>query len=161
MSDLYINQNDGTKGLYTLQSETGAKGNPTDASNFFDDGVNKLWSYAQNNKVGELDNFTKKALEKKFYATAGIFKTKALLNSRNTQFQDTKKITDDFVMKDALALKLNGLDYLPIFETNVSTRINQDTTLEDEGVKKEQKKLYLQFGQNTLGAALATSNPDL
>jgi len=161
LSDLYINQNDGTKGLYTLQSETGANGNPTDASNFFDDGVNKLWSYAQNNKVGELDNFTKKALEKKFYATAGIFKTKALLDSRNTQFQDTKKITDDFVMKDALALKLNGLDYLPIFETNVSTRINQDTTLEDEGVKKEQKKLYLQFGQNTLGAALATSNPEL
>ena len=64
LSDLYINQNDGTKGLYTLQSETGANGNPTDASIFFDDGVNKLWSYAQNNKVGELDNFTKKALEK-------------------------------------------------------------------------------------------------
>ena len=64
LSDLYINQNDGTKGLYTLQSETGANGNPTDASNFFDDGVNKLWSYAQNNKVGELDNFTKKAIIK-------------------------------------------------------------------------------------------------
>ena len=82
LSDLYVNQNDGTKGLYTLQSETEANGNPGDASIFFDDGVNKLWSYAQSNKIGDLDNFTKKALEKKFYATAGIFKTKALSGSR-------------------------------------------------------------------------------
>jgi len=161
LSDLYVNQPNGIKGLYTLQSETGANGSPTDAANFFDDGVNKLWNYAQNTKVGELDNFTKKALEKKFYATAGIFKTKALLDSRNTQFQDTKKITDDFVMKDALALKTNGLDYLPIYETNVLSRINQDTTLDDDAVKKEQAKLYLIFGQNTLGASLAVSNPEV
>ena len=76
-----------------------------------------MWEYAQANKVKDLDNFTKKALEKKFYATAGIFKTKALLDSRNTQFQDTKKITDDFVMKDALALKLNGISYLEVYKT--------------------------------------------
>ena len=160
LSDLYVNQNDGTKGLYTLQSETEANGNPGDASIFFDDGVNKLWSYAQSNKIGDLDNFTKKALERKFYATAGIFKTKALLGSRNTQFQETKKITDDFVMKDALALKLNGINYLDVYKNNVLSRIEQDTTLEDSGVKKKQAKLYLQFGENTLGASLAVSQPE-
>ena len=155
LSDLYV-----TKGLYTLQSETEANGNPGDASIFFDDGVNKLWSYAQSNKIGDLDNFTKKALERKFYATAGIFKTKALLGSRNTQFQENKKITDDFVMKDALALKLNGINYLDVYKNNVLSRIEQDTTLEDSGVKKKQAKLYLQFGENTLGASLAVSQPE-
>ena len=161
LADLYVNQPNGTKGLYTIQSETGANGNPTDASNSFDEGVNKLWSYAENTTVGELDNFTKKALEKKFYATAGIFKTKALLESRNKQFQDTKKITDDFVMKDALALKLNGINYLDVFKSNVTTRVNQDTTLEDAGVKGKQIDLYLKFGQNTLGSSLAVSSPEI
>jgi len=160
LADLYVNQDNGTKGLYTIQSETGANGNPGDASNSFDNGVNKLWEYAQTNKVGELDNFTKKALEKKFYATAGIFKTKALLDSRNTQFQDTKKITDDFVMKDALALKLNGISYLEAYKKNVLSRIEQDTTLQDSGVKKKQAELYLKFGENTLGASLAVSQPE-
>ena len=160
LADLYVNQDNGTKGLYTIQSETGANGNPNDASNSFDNGVNKLWEYAQTNKVGELDNFTKKALEKKFYATAGIFKTKALLDSRNTQFQDTKKITDDFVMKDALALKLNGISYLEAYKKNVLSRIEQDTTLQDSGVKKQQAELYLKFGENTLGASLAVSQPE-
>ncbi len=160
LADLYVNQDNGTKGLYTIQSETGANGNPGDASNSFDNGVNKLWEYAQTNKVGQLDNFTKKALEKKFYATAGIFKTKALLDSRNTQFQDTKKITDDFVMKDALALKLNGISYLDAYKKNVLLRIEQDTTLQDSGVKKKQAELYLKFGENTLGASLAVSQPE-
>ena len=160
LADLYVNQDNGTKGLYTIQSETGANGNPGDASNSFDNGVNKLWEYAQTNKVGELDNFTKKALEKKFYATAGIFKTKALLDSRNTQFQDTKKITDDFVMKDALALKLNGISYLEAYKKNVLSRIEQDTTLDDFGIKKKQAELYLKFGENTLGASLAVSQPE-
>jgi len=160
LADLYVNQENGPKGLYTIQSETGANGNPGDASNSFDNGVNKLWEYAQTNKVGELDNFTKKALEKKFYATAGIFKTKALLDSRNTQFQDTKKITDDFVMKDALALKLNGISYLEAYKKNVLSRIEQDTTLQDSGVKKQQAELYLKFGENTLGASLAVSQPE-
>ena len=160
LADLYVNQDNGTKGLYTIQSETGANGNPGDASNSFDNGVNKLWEYAQTNKVGQLDNFTKKALEKKFYATAGIFKTKALLDSRNTQFQDTKKITDDFVMKDALALKLNGISYLEVYKKNVLSRIEQDTTLDDFGIKKKQAELYLKFGENTLGASLAVSQPE-
>ena len=160
LADLYVNQENGPKGLYTIQSETGANGNPGDASNSFDNDVNKLWEYAQANKVKDLDNFTKKALEKKFYATAGIFKTKALLNSRNTQFKDTKKITDDFVMKDALALKLNGISYLEVYRKNVLSRIEQDTTLDDFGIKKKQAELYLKFGENTLGASLAVSQPE-
>ena len=64
---------------------------------------------------------------------------------RNTQFQETKKITDDFVMKDALALKLNGINYLDVYKNNVLSRIEQDTTLEDSGVKKKQSELYLKF----------------
>ena len=160
LSDLYINQENGTKGLYTIQSETSSNGNPTDAANFFDENVNKLWSYAEATKISDLDNFTKKALEKKFYATAGMFKVKALEGSRNEQFKITKKITDDFVMKDALALKLNGIDYLDIYKNNVLSRIEQDTTLKDAGVKKKQAELYLKFGQNTLANSLASSQPE-
>ena len=160
LSDLYINQENGTKGLYTIQSETASNGNPTDAAKFFDEHVNKLWSHAEANKISDLDNFTKKALEKKFYATAGMFKVKALNDSRNEQFKITKKITDDFVMKDALALKLNGINYLEIYKNNVLSRIEQDTTLKDAGVKKKQADLYLKFGQNTLATSLASSQPE-
>ena len=63
-------------------------------------------------------------------------------------------------MKDALALKLNGINYLDVYKNNVLLRIEQDTTLEDSGVKKKQAELYLKFGENTLGSSLAVSQPE-
>ena len=76
LSDLYVNQEDGTKGLYSIQSETSANPNPSEASSLYDNDVEKLWNYTKNNKLQGLDNFTKKALENKFYSTASLFKIK-------------------------------------------------------------------------------------
>ena len=50
LSDLYIDQDDGTKGFYSIQSETSTNSNPTDASASFDNGVDQLWQYTKNNK---------------------------------------------------------------------------------------------------------------
>ncbi len=105
LSDLYINQPDGTKGLFTLQSESSTNANPSDSAKQFDTGIEKLWNYTKNNKLSSLDSFTRKALEKKFFATAGLFKTKSLEGSRLEQVKETKKVTDGYVLKESLALK--------------------------------------------------------
>ena len=159
LSDLYIDQDDGTKGFYSIQSETSTNSNPTDASASFDNGVDQLWQYTKNNKLKEFDNFTKKALENKFYSTAGLFKIKSLENSRNEQIKETRNVADDFILKDALALKLNGITYLDAYEQNVNDIINKHYTDEDDGIKKKDTQAYLSFGQNQLAKDLAVKQP--
>ena len=56
LNELFINQEDGTKGLYSIQAETKTNGNPNDAAQIFDNDVNKLWEYAQNKKLQKFDN---------------------------------------------------------------------------------------------------------
>lgn len=160
LSDLYINQEDGTKGLYTIQSENSSNPNPLESAKNFDNDINKLWSYTQNNKLQGLDNFTKKALEKRFFATAGLFKTKSLEGSRLEQVKETKRITDDFVLKESLALKQNGFGYLEAFRKNVESRVNSDFTLDDSGLKKNATNAYIGFGELQLANDLALNSPD-
>ena len=131
LNELFINQEDGTKGFYSIQAETKTNGNPNEAAQIFDNDVNKLWQYAQNNKLQKFDSFTKNALERKFYATAGLFKAKGLEGSRNQQISDTKKITDDLILKETTSLVLNGIKYLDTYRNNVSTRLTQT-----KGIKK-------------------------
>ena len=90
LSDMYIDQKDVNgnivqEGLFSIQSTTKKNGNPTDAALYHDNSVNSLYNYFKNNKFDDLDNFTKKAIEKKFFSTAGILKTKALEGSRIEQ----------------------------------------------------------------------------
>lgn len=160
LSDLYINQEDGTKGLYTIQSENSSNPNPLESAKNFDNDINKLWSYTQNNKLSGLDNFTKKALEKRFFATAGLFKTKSLEGSRLEQVKETKRVTDDFVLKESLALKQNGFGYLEAFRKNVESRVNSDFTLDDSGLKKSATNAYIGFGELQLANDLALNSPD-
>lgn len=160
LSDLYINQEDGTKGLYTIQSENSSNPNPLESAKNFDNDINKLWSYTQNNKLSGLDSFTKKALEKRFFATAGLFKTKSLEGSRLEQVKETKRITDDFVLKESLALKQNGFSYLEAFRKNVESRVNSDFTLDDSGLKKSATNAYIGFGELQLANDLALNSPD-
>ena len=61
LSDLYINQEDGTKGLYSIQSETSANPNPGEASLNYDNDIEKLWNHTKNTKLQKLDNCNKKA----------------------------------------------------------------------------------------------------
>lgn len=159
LNELFINQEDGTKGLYSIQAETKTNGNPNDAAQIFDNDVNKLWEYAQNNKLQKFDNFTKKALEKKFYASAGLFKAKGLAGSRNQQILDTKKITDDLVLKETTSLVLNGIKYLDTYKNNVSTRLTQTEGIEEKGILQQEKNTAFVFGELKLGENLAAENP--
>ena len=159
LSDLYVNQEDGTKGLYSIQSETSANPNPSEASSLYDNDVEKLWNYARNTKLQGLDNFTKKALENKFYSTASLFKIKSLEGSRNSQIKETRNVTDDFVLKESLALKLNGIEYLEPYKNNILDVVEKNYLKEDEGIKKLDIQNYLKFGQSQLANDLAVKNP--
>ena len=159
LSDLYVNQEDGTKGLYSIQSETSANPNPSEASSLYDNDVEKLWNYTKNNKLQGLDNFTKKALENKFYSTASLFKIKSLQGSRNAQIKETRDVTDDFVLKESLALKLNGIEYLEPFKNNILDVVEKNYLKEDGGIKKQDIESYLKFGHDQLASSLAVSNP--
>lgn len=159
LSDLYVNQEDGTKGLYSIQSETSANPNPSEASSLYDNDIEKLWNYTKNSKLQGLDNFTKKALENKFYSTASLFKIKSLEGSRNSQIKETRNVTDDFVLKESLALKLNGIEYLEPYKNNILDVVEKNYLKEDEGVKKLDIQNYLKFGQSQLANDLAVKDP--
>ena len=159
LSDLYVNQEDGTKGLYSIQSETSSNPNPSEASFLYDNDVEKLWNYTKNTKLQGLDNFTKKALENKFYSTASLFKIKSLEGSRNSQIKETRNVTDDFVLKESLALKLNGIEYLEPYKNNILDVVEKNYLKEDEGVKKLDIQNYLKFGQSQLANDLAIKDP--
>ncbi len=163
LSDMYIDQKDKNgntivKGLFTIQSETKKNGNPTDAASIHDQDVNSLYNYFQNNKFETLDNFTKKAIEKKFYSTAGILKTKALEGSRIEQIKVSTDVDEDYISKEALTLKEVGTVYLDIYNNKVIDKINANTNY-DEGQKKILIEAYQKFGVTTLADSMSKSQP--
>ena len=163
LSDMYIDQKDNNgntivKGLFTIQSETKKNGNPTDAASIHDQDVNSLYNYFQNNKFETLDNFTKKAIEKKFYSTAGILKTKALEGSRIEQIKVSTDVDEDYIGKEALTLKEVGPVYLDIYNSKVIDKINANTNY-DGGQKKILIEAYQKFGVTTLADSMSKSQP--
>jgi hypothetical protein len=163
LSDMYIDQKDANgniiqKGLFTIQSETKENGNPSDAASIHDQEVNNLYNYFKNNKFNDINNFTKKAIEKKFYSTAGILKTKALEGSRLKQITVSKDVDEDYISKEALVLKDVGPAYIDIYSQKVIDKINSNTNY-DEGQKKILIKAYNQFGITTLAESMVTSQP--
>ena len=163
LSDMYIDQKDANgniiqEGLFSIQSTTKKNGNPTDAALYHDNSVNSLYNYFKNNKFSDLDNFTKKAIEKKFFSTAGILKTKALEGSRTEQITLSKDIDEDYISKEALVLKDVGPAYIEIYTSKVIDKINSNTNY-DEGQKKILIKAYNEFGVTTLAESMATSQP--
>ena len=163
LSDMYIDQKDNNgntivKGLFTIQSETKKNGNPTDAASIHDQDVNSLYNYFQNNKFETLDNFTKKAIEKKFYSTAGILKTKALEGSRIEQIKVSTDVDEDYIGKEALTLKEVGPVYLDIYNSKVIDKINANTNY-DGGQKKILIEDYQKFGVTTLADSMSKSQP--
>ena len=149
LSDMYIDQKDDKgniiqEGLFSIQSTTKKNGNPTDAALYHDNSVNSLYNYFKNNKFNDLDNFTIKAIEKKFFSTAGILKTKALEGSRIEQITLSKDVDEDYISKEALVLKDVGPVYIDIYTQKVIDKINSNTNY-DEGQKKILIKLIIKF----------------
>ena len=149
------------KGLLTINSEIQESSSPSDAAKLFDDGVNSLWNYAQTNVIPNqnVDRFTSKALEKKFYATSGLLKNKTIQSTRTNLIKDTLKIDEDILNKETQMLITVQEGYFETFKQKVFARIDANTSI-DEGVKSRRKEAFIEFGLKSFGTNLATNNPD-
>lgn len=160
LSSLYGNQNDGTQGLYSIQDELKKNPNPSQAAVLYDQKIKQLWSSAENSTLANADNFTRKALEQKFYATANIFKQDVIKGSRDALFDEQKKITSQFLQQDSLNLKTLGENYLPIFNQNQYEYINKLPDLEPQQ-KKQLISEAIAFGHKELGQTIIDKSPEL
>jgi hypothetical protein len=163
LSDMYIDQLDTNgkvlqKGLFTIQSETRENGEPSSAAKYNDIETNKLYEYFKNNKFDGVDNFTKKAIESKYFSTAGILKTKSLEGSRNTQITDSTKIDEDYISKEAIVLKDVGPVYFEIYNKKVIDKITANSNY-DNGQKKILIEAYKKFGAATLAESMVNNQP--
>lgn len=147
------------KGWLTIQSETKQKPNPTEASQYYDGEVEKLYNYHKNNKLKNLNNFEKKAIDAKFYATSGLLKTKAIEEARLNLIVENKEVDDDTFVKESLLLQQLGPMYLPTFKDNMERRINANKDY-DDGVKKQLIKAYKQKGSEFLATSMANNQPN-
>ena len=147
------------KGWLTIQSETKQKSNPTEASQYYDTEVEKLYNYHKNNKLKNLNNFEKKAIDAKFYATSGLLKTKAIEEARLNLIVENKEVDDDTFVKESLLLQQLGPMYLPAFKDNMERRINANKDY-DDGVKKQLIKAYKQKGSEFLATSMANNQPN-
>ena len=147
------------KGWLTIQSETKQKSNPTEASQYYDVEVEKLYNYHKNNKLKNLNNFEKKAIDAKFYATSGLLKTKAIEEARLNLITENKEVDDDTFVKESLLLQQLGPMYLPAFKDNMERRINANKDY-DDGVKKQLIKAYKQKGSEFLATSMANNQPN-
>ena len=147
------------KGWLTIQSETKQKSNPTEASQYYDVEVEKLYNYHKNNKLKNLNNFEKKAIDAKFYATSGLLKTKAIEEARLNLIVENKEVDDDTFVKESLLLQQLGPMYLPAFKDNMERRINANKDY-DDGVKKQLIKAYKQKGSEFLATSMANNQPN-
>jgi hypothetical protein len=146
ISDLYNDQEDGTKGLFTIKSELSANPNPSQVTNEYDNKINSLWSSVQqNSKYSNMDNFTKSAVKEKFFATAGILKTDVLKGSRDSLFKEETKVADGYYQNETILVKQLGVKYLPIYEQNITNTINNLNL--DAGQKKALIDERLNFGR--------------
>ena len=93
------------KGWLTISSEAKGKSNPTQASDYYESEVNKLYNYHKVNKHKGLNNFEKKAIDRKFYATSGLLKSKVLEKARLNLIKENQEVDDDYFVKESLLLK--------------------------------------------------------
>jgi len=164
INDFYEDQFDAQgnvsqKGWLTISSEAKQKDNPTEASQYYDTEVDKLYQYHQNNKFKNLNNFEKKAINAKFSATSGLLKREAIKESRINLIKENKKITDDTFVTESLLLKELGPMYLPAFKDNMERIINTNPEY-DDGVKKQLIKAYSEKGSEFLATSMANNQPN-
>lgn len=153
LSDSYGNQEDGTQGLYSINEELKKNGNPSQVSQLFDERINNLWNSIQNNKLSDADNFTKKALQQKFFAQAAAFRQDTIKGSRDTLFTDQSNVFGTYVQQETTNLKMQGASYLPIFNERILTEGSKIALLEPYQ-QKELQKTSINFGHKELAQTL-------
>ena len=159
LSSLYGNQNDGTQGLYSIQDELKKNPNPSQSAVLYDQKIKQLWSSAENSTLANADNFTRKALEQKFYATANDFKQDVIKGSRDALFDEQKKATFLDTQQGVINLKTLGEDYLPIYNQDRYTNINKLSDLEPQQ-KKELINEAINLGHKELAQTIIEKNPE-
>lgn len=160
LGELYGDQKDGTKGLYSIQDELKNNGNPSQVPGLYDEKVKQLWESTKSTRLDSLDNFTKKALEQKFQATSLIFKQEVIKGSRDTLYNNQKKVVGEDTQRDIINLKTVGPDYLSIFNQNRIDSISKVADIQD-WQKKELISGAIKFGHKELGETLLEKNPEL
>ena len=163
INEFYEDQKDDTgnviqKGWLTISSEAKQKENPTDASNYFDSEIQKLYNYNKTKNYKNLNNFEKKAIDAKFYATTGMLKTTAIQQARLNMIQENKDIDDDTFVKEAQLLSQMGTVYIKQFKDIMTSRIESNPEY-DDGTKKILIKEYHTKGVEFLAKSMASSKP--
>jgi hypothetical protein len=153
LSDSYGNQEDGTQGLYSINDELKKNGNPSQVSQLFDERINNLWNSIQNNKLSDADNFTKKALQQKFFAQAAAFRQDTIKGSRDTLFSDQTNIFGTYAQQQTINLKTQGAAYLPTFNESIKTEASKIALLEPYQ-QQELLKTSINFGHKELAQTL-------
>ena len=154
IADSYKDNENGPQGFLTISSETGKTSNPSDASIFYDQGVDKLYNYMSSAKGQNLSRFGKQIFKSKFYGSASQLKANALLESRKLQFKESSDIDSDFITQKTIALsqKANGSGLKEIYES-IDQRLDSNPFYDERPqLKKEVKSKYQQL------ASIATAN---
>jgi len=163
MNDFYIDEKDNKgnitqKGLMTIISEAKEKPNPTEADQYFDSETKKLFKY-KSNKFGKLNNFQKKAIEKRYYATAGLIKTKVLEQSRLNLIETNYKIDDDTFVTETMLLKQLGPVYIDTYKNNLKRRIDLNPDY-DDGTRSRLLKKEYEKGILSLASSMSVNQPN-
>lgn len=147
------------KGWLTIQSEAKGKDSPTEASEFYDTEIKKLYNWHKANDFAKLNNFEKKAIDRKFYATSGLLKTKVLSKARENLIVENQKIDEDAWSKDTLVLKELGVQYIETYKNNNKNRVDSNAAY-DDGTKEEILKQYNENGITFLATNMANTQPN-
>ena len=154
IADSYKDNENGPQGFLSLSSETGKNSNPSDASTFYDQSVDKLYNFMSNSKGQNLSRFGKQIFKSKFYASASQLKSNSLLESRKLQFKESSDIDSDFITQKTLALsqKAGGSGLTELYDV-IDERLDSNPFYNEKPqLKKEVKLKYQQF------SAIATAN---
>jgi hypothetical protein len=163
IADSYKDNENGPQGFLTISSETGKTSNPTDASTFYDQSVDKLYNYISSTKGQNLSRFGKEIFKSKFYGSAAQLKSNALLQSRKLQFKESSDVDSDFITQKTIALsqKANGSGLKEIYEA-IDQRLDSNPFYNERPqLKKEVKLKYQQFGSVATANKLLLTQPAL
>ena len=163
IADSYKDNENGPQGFLTISSETGKTSNPTDASTFYDQSVDKLYNYMSSAKGQNLSRFGKEIFKSKFYGSAAQLKSNALLESRKLQFKESSDVDSDFITQKTIALsqKANGSGLKEIYEA-IDQRLDSNPFYNERPqLKKEVKQKYQQFGSVATANRLLLTQPAL
>ena len=163
ISNSYKDNPNGPVGFLTLSSETGKSANPTDASNIYDQGVDKLYNFISSTEGQNLSRFGKQIFKSKFYGSASQLKANALLESRKTQFKESSDVDSDYITQKTIALSSlpngSGLDQL--YEV-IDQRLDSNPYyVEQPQLKKDVKQKYQQFSASAVANKMLLNEPSL